>query len=141
MYGGGLMLLIGGFAAYQGSSYRFGTLTRIGPGMLPVGLGLLLMALGTAIVVTARVQEAPATVAPPQWRGWSCIAASLVAFVVLGRYGGLLPASAAVVLIAALGDRDNTLGAALALAAVLVAVTVVVFWWGLRLQLPLLQWG
>ncbi|MEJ0045599.1 MAG: hypothetical protein WDN04_05275 [Rhodospirillales bacterium] len=43
----------------------------------------------------------------PEWRGWICIVASVLAFVVLGKYGGLLPATFAIVFIAALGDRDN----------------------------------
>jgi hypothetical protein len=92
----------------------------------------------------ASLRSAPvATLARlrPEWRGWFCICASIVAFVVLGNYGGLLPASFATVFIAALGDRKNSLAAALALAAAMTLVCFVVFWWLLRLQLPLFQWG
>jgi hypothetical protein len=46
---------------------------------------------------------------PPEWRGWLCICSSIVAFAVIGKYGGLLPATFAIVFIAALGDRQNTL--------------------------------
>ncbi|MDR3473287.1 MAG: tripartite tricarboxylate transporter TctB family protein [Devosia sp.] len=142
-YGGGLMVLIGLFAAYQGASYKIGTLSRMGPGLLPVALGVLLAAIGCTIAMTARASdpEAPDRKRRPEWRGWFCISAGVVAFIVLGRYGGLVPAAFAIVFISALGDRDNTVLGAFILAGALVIVAVVVFWWGLQLQLPLFQWG
>ena len=140
-YAGGLMMLIGLFAAYQGAGYRVGTLSRLGPGMLPLAIGVLLVAIGAIIAATAHANAADAAAARPEWRGWFCIAASIVAFIVLGRYGGLVPASFAIVFISALGDRDNSVLGALVLALALLAVTVAVFWWGLQLQLPLFRWG
>ena len=76
----------------------------------------------------------------PEWRGWFCICAGVVAFAVLGRYGGLVPATFASVFIAALGDRKNSLLASLVLAAAMTVVCVVVFWWLLKIQLPLFGW-
>ena len=49
---------------------------------------------------------------PPEWRGGFCIGASIVAFVVLGKYGSLLLATFAIVFISALGDRQNTVARA-----------------------------
>jgi hypothetical protein len=60
---------------------------------------------------------------------------------VLGTYGGLLPATFATVFIAAMGDRKNRTWEALLLAAAMTLVCLVVFWWLLRVQLPLFQWG
>jgi len=45
------------------------------------------------------------------------------------------------VFISALGDRDNTLTEALLLSLAMCFIAVVVFWWALKLQLPLFQWG
>ena len=43
--------------------------------------------------------------------------------------------------ISALGDRDNTLTEAVLLSLAMSFIAVVVFWWALKLQLPLFQWG
>jgi hypothetical protein len=78
---------------------------------------------------------------PAEWRGWLCIILSLIVFVVLGRFGGLVPASFAVVFISALGDRDNTVKSAFLLACAMALIAVVVFSWALQLQFPLFRWG
>jgi hypothetical protein len=142
-YGGALMMLIGLAVAWQGTSYDVGSLVRMGPGFFPVALGVLLILTGAAIALTAkgRIPEGEEEALPPEWRGWICITLSIVAFIVLGTYGGLLPATFAVVFIAALGDRQNTVKSALLLSLAMVAVCLVVFWWGLKLQFPLFQWG
>ena len=141
--GGMLMTAIGLAAEFQGSSYQLGTLERMGPGFFPTALGVILAAAGLAIAVTARFTqyEGELEVLAPEWRGWACIIGALVAFVVLGKYGGLLPATFAIVFISALGDRQNTLLGSILLALGSVVVAVVVFWWALQMQFPLFQWG
>jgi putative tricarboxylic transport membrane protein len=52
-YAGGLMLLLGTGAAVTGSGYKFGSLARMGPGFMPVMLGILLAFLGILIAGTA----------------------------------------------------------------------------------------
>lgn len=142
-YGGGLMLLVGAGAIFKGLDYQVGSLTHMGPGYFPVAVGSVLAAMGALIALGARRQTA-GTVKPgrpPEWRGWLCIALANLAFVLLGHYGGLVPATFAVVFIAALGDRQNSLKSALLLALAMVAVSVIVFSWALQLQLPLFRWG
>jgi hypothetical protein len=144
-YGGGLMLLFGLGAIWEGMSYRIGTLVRMGPGFFPVALGVILALTGVAIMIGA----AAAAAVPgekeenlrPEWRGWICISLSIVAFVVLGKYGGLIPATFAVVFISAMGDRQNTIKSALLLSTVMCGVCVLVFWYALQVQFPLFQWG
>ena len=143
-YGGALMMLIGLGAIVPGAGYRIGSLTAMGSGFFPVALGFILVVLGAWIAATARRAPPEAVTeprAPPEWRGWLCIPSSIVAFVVLGKYGGLLPATFAVVFISALGDRDNSLLSAFLLAAAMSVVCVVVFWWALQVQFPLFTWG
>ncbi|MEO6927945.1 MAG: tripartite tricarboxylate transporter TctB family protein [Casimicrobiaceae bacterium] len=140
--GGALMIAIGIAAAVQGTSYHMGSLSHMGPGFFPVSLGVILTLTGLAIAITARftTYDGDEVVLPPEWRGWLCIGGSIVAFVVLGAYGGLLPATFAIVFISALGDRTNTWKSAVVLSLAIVAVCVVVFWWALQLQFPLFTW-
>lgn len=142
VYGGALMIVLGVAASVQSLSYPRGTLAHMGPGFFPLTLGIVLTATGVAIVAAAR-PAAPHPGAEPrtaEWRGWICIALGILAFIVLGGHGGLVPATFAVVFISALGDRRNTVASALLLALATVVVAVVVFWWGLHMQFPLFGW-
>jgi len=142
-FAGALMIAIGVAAIIGGRHYPMGTLSRMGPGYFPVALGVILALLGLGIAATARfhVREGEDAVLPPEWRGWFLIAISIVAFVVLGKYGGLIPATFAVVFISALADRENSLLSATILGLATVAVCVVVFWWALQMTFPLFGWG
>lgn len=141
-YAGALMIVIGLAAVIQGRQYPIGTLSRMGPGFFPVALGAILAFTGLAIIATARFTaiQAEEKALPPEWRGWFCIGLSVLAFVLLGKYGGLIPATFAVVFISALADRQNTILAAATLALATVAISVVVFWWALQMNFPLFAW-
>lgn len=142
-WGGALMVLIGLGALVQGSRYPLGTLSRMGPGFYPVALGAILALVGLALIATARFSKVQVEekALPLEWRGWLLICASIVAFVVLGKYGGLVPATFAIVFIAALADRENTLVSATILALATVAICIVVFWWALQMNFDLFGWG
>jgi Tripartite tricarboxylate transporter TctB family len=140
---GALICVIGVAATLQGRTYPMGTLSQMGPGFFPVVLGLLLAAIGAVLLLTAGIAGGTeaAERRTPEWRGWACIALAIIAFAVLGDYGGLLPATFASVFIAALGDRRNGVLRSFILAVFMVCVCLVVFWWALKVQLPLFQWG
>jgi len=148
-YGGALMVFVGLVAAYAGFGYNVGTPARMGPGFFPVSVGLLLALTGLLIALSARsVKPQPAPGhghghghSLPDLRGSICIILSVLAFLLFGIYGGLVPATFAIVFISALGDRENTVTQAVLLALAMCMVSVIVFWWALRLQLPLFQWG
>ena len=144
-YGGGLMFLVGAAAIYEGFDYQVGSLTHMGPGYFPVAVGTVLAAMGMLIALGARRQAPNSSAAgvrrPPEWRGWICIILANLAFVVLGRYGGLIPATFAVTFISALGDRKNSFRSAFLLALAMAVVSAIVFSWALQLQLPLFRWG
>ncbi len=152
-----LLIALGSGALALGLGYRTGSLSRMGAGYVPVVLGVLLILVGVAIGVTATA-TATATDAGSHERvdplaghtrhargldvrGGVCIIGGVLAFVALGVYGGLVPASFGSVFVAALGDRGNSWRGAAALSAILTLFGVVVFHVGLRLQLPLFQWG
>ena len=143
-YGGALMFLLGIAAVTRGVAYQVGTISRMGPGMFPAVVGGLLALTGIAIFFirdeTPDVHHVNET-GRVEWRAWLLICLSLVAFIVVGRYGGLAPATFALVFISALADRDNTVVHALLLALAMVAICVVVFWWLLQVQFPLFRWA
>ncbi|PLZ02670.1 tripartite tricarboxylate transporter TctB [Burkholderia sp. WAC0059] len=144
-YGGALIMFLGLAAVHVGIGYDTGTLQNMGPGFFPVAVGVFMVVLGVLIALNARGEDEGADPderhRPPEWRGWTCIGLSIVAFVLIGKYGGLLPATFAIVFIAALGDRDNSVTQAGLLAAAMCVVSAAVFWWALQLQLPLFAWG
>lgn len=149
-YGGALLVLIGIAAAYQGRTYGVGSLTNMGSGFFPTCVGILLALVGIGVAGSAATKarfpdgdalEGSEKALPSQWRGWLCIGGGVAAFTVLGKWGGLLPATFAIVFISAFGDNGNTWKSAVILAASICVVSVVIFWWALQLQFPLFSWG
>jgi hypothetical protein len=143
-YAGGLMMLFGLFMAVNGPSYRLGTLMHMGPGFMPTVLGVILTFLGVLIAVTAigSPDTGEERILPehPQWRGWFCILAGPVLFILCGSYGGLIPGTFACVLVSAFGDRTTTWKEALVLAAVVTVLGVAIFSYLLQVPMPLLAW-
>jgi hypothetical protein len=154
-YGGVGLIALGLGAAMTSLRYGIGSVTDMGAGFFPAAVGCLLALLGLGIALGAwRAQEPtqeptqeltqePVDAEPlaPEWRGWLCIILSIIAFIVIGAHLGLLPATFAIVFISALGDRRNTIRGAALLAAAISLLCVVLFWWALRVQMPLLLWN
>ena len=137
------MFLVGLGAVVQGRNYKIGSLTQMGPGFFPVVLGTILALCGIALAIGAKVSSPKEEEQKfrPEWSAWACILVAIVAFVILGKYGGLVPATFALVFISALADRQNTAKTALILAVAMAIAAVVVFWWALQLQFQLFTWG
>ncbi len=136
----GIAILVIGFR------YRMGTLVHMGAGFIPVVLGILMTTVGLVIgllATTGTAEEKAAQALPelPDLRGGVCILVAVGVFVLLGAYGGLVPAAFGSVFVAAMGDRNNTWKTALLLALAMTVFGVVVFHYGLRVQLPLFMWG
>lgn len=144
LLGGCLIIALGIAVILGGYSYQVGTLSRMGPGLFPIILGFLLVILGALMLITVKAlppDDEADDAGPSQWRGWGCILAGLFAFILFGKYGGLAPATFALVFISALGDREHTVRSALILAAGVTVVGALIFSWGLQLQFPLFRWG
>ena len=146
-YAGGLMMLFGLFAAANGPRYTLGTLMHMGPGFMPTTLGVILVLLGIAIAVNAATakegEAAEEGILPehPEWFAWGCILASPLAFILFGKFGGMIPGTFMCVFVAALGDRDMTLRGAAVLAAGVTFVGVMLFHYLLKIPMPVLKWG
>jgi hypothetical protein len=142
-YAGGLMLLLGVGAAVTGTGYKFGTLARMGPGFMPVVLGVVLAFLGLLIAGTALGSSDPEEKRflpdHPQWFGWLCIIGGPILFIILGELGGMIPAVFACVFVCALGDKTATYKSSLILAAGITVFGVVLFHYLLSIPFPLLR--
>lgn len=138
----GMLMAIGIATAVGGSNYTVGSLAKMGPGFFPVALGTLLILLSLLMVVTpVSMEDKLADEQPaPEYRAWACVTLGVIAFIVLGKYGGLVPGTFSLVLISALGDKRNTLKSALALAAGVTVLAVLLFKLLLELQIPLFTW-
>jgi hypothetical protein len=145
-FAGGLMVLIGLGTGVEGTTLRIGSLRQMGPGFFPTALGVILAFVGVLIVLGARQ---PAGIAGddddaipdhPEWRGWLCILAGPILFIILGAYAGLLPATFACVFVASLGDRTTTVKEALVLATGVTIFGVILFSYVLHVSFPILRW-
>lgn len=138
-----LLMLLVGMATVLGSfNYQIGSLARMGPGYFPLILGAGLMLVALLIAITPPSTDAAEDyVFVPQYKAWFLVFVSVVAFVVLGQYGGLIPATFVLAFIATLADKENSLKTALVVAVSLTIMAVVVFYYGLQMQFPLLRWG
>lgn len=140
--GGSVLALIGLFAALNaGMNYELGTIMRMGPGMFPMGLGVILLAFGILIIIPAlsRAGELPDV----DYRQAVWILGSILVFAVTIRPIGLVPAILLQTVMCRQAEDDShrlnwwqtgVLAASLALLAVLV------FPIGLGVPLNLFAW-
>lgn len=147
-YAGALMAMIGAGAAYQGSQYGVGSLAAMESGFFPTVLGVALVFVGAAIAATngkdgdAKTglenaqHSAPATV---DWRSWIAIIAGVCLFIACSEYLGLLPAVFSCVFVSAIGSRATSWKQALVLAICVTVFGVLLFGFGLKVQIPTLR--
>jgi hypothetical protein len=137
--GGALLVAVGAvFAIYSWIHYPLGSVTRMGAGMVPFSLGVLLAILGGMVFMTSLSREGSFTeirVATPL-----VILASVVVFALVIIPFGLLPAAFLATLIAAFADLSFRPVRNVILAAVLSAVAYLIFAVGLQLPIPLFAW-
>lgn len=137
---GGLALsAIGLYAAFQAWGYEFGSMTRMGPGYFPVGLGLLLAVLGLTVAVPAFFREGdPIKV---EWRTMALVLGSLLVFAAALKTLGLLAATVLAVVVSSLADRQTRWRGRLFIAGGVALVTFLVFAVGLSMVLPIWPWS
>jgi Tripartite tricarboxylate transporter TctB family len=145
-YAGGLVSLVGAFVALNALNYQIGSLTRMGPGMFPLVLGILLAALGVLIAVNAGEVEGDSLdhladdASPyPDVRGGVAIVGGMIAFIFLTQTIGFVGGTFACVFLAAIGDRKSTWIGSVVLSVVVTVIGVLVFIYGLKMNLPLFQ--
>lgn len=136
--GAAALAAFGAYGIWQGSQYHVGQLTRMGPGMFPVGLGLLLLVLALVVLFDKPGEEASARRSSP--RAVGCIFGSIVAFGLVVERFGVVPATVVLVVVASLAERRLRPLTTAAIALGLSAVAVLLFIEGLGLPMQAFDW-
>lgn len=137
--GGAALILTGAFVtAYALATLSMGTITEMGPGMFPAALGVILAGLGVAVLVPAifRAGEMPGV----DLRSLLTISFSILAFAVILRPFGLIPAIVVSTLVASRADSKMSLPGVVLLAAGLALGATLIFRVGLGVLIPILAW-
>lgn len=144
-YAGMLMTLLGIGVTFNSTAYTLGTLMHMGPGMFPFLLGIVLTFIGLMIFGTALVtplgEDEHILPRQKEWRGWGCILAGPILFIILGEFFGMVPATFSCVFVSALGDREATVKNAFLLAAGVTFFGVLLFSYVLQIPFPMFRWG
>lgn len=112
----GLLCLLGLAVALQVSASSVARISGLGAGVLPVLLGALLMCGGILWLFDSRFSpddDDGVDIGASKWRGSCGLASGVFAFLIVGKYGGLLPAVFALAFITVLGDPRHTWRSAL----------------------------
>jgi Tripartite tricarboxylate transporter TctB family len=139
----GLMFVVVGLAfAWGATNYHFGQSARPGPAYFPFGLGLLLAVLGAIVLFKALTVETADgdPVGAFAWKPLLFIVGTVALFGWALPHLGMFIALPILVVVAALAGDEFHWGEALLEAAILTAVSWVIFVWGLNLTLPLRPW-
>ena len=117
-------------------NYNMGSAVRMGPAYFPTLVGGLLLALG--LVVILKSFFVASGVVPRMYvRPLLIVLVAVCLFGALLQPLGLVAASAAMIVVGALGGQAFRWKEVLVLTAILVAFSVAVFVWGLGLPFPL----
>jgi len=134
----GLVVLgISSFFAYGALDYRIGTMTRMGPGYVPLILGLIGMALGVAIILTSIGRSGG--LESFRWRVVLPVVASIAAFLLLLPRTGLIPATFVSVVVAAFASPKSRILPTLLLGVVVAVLIWISFVVLLGLLIPVLR--
>lgn len=106
-------------------NYAFGSITRMGPGFVPILLGLLLMVFGAIGAWQGR--RAPEVSLDLRWRPFVFIMGGIVVWVLLVDEVGFVPSTVALVVISAQAEREITWLETLLLAACMTLVGYLIF--------------
>lgn len=134
----GLVVLFGLGVLVGGSTYSIGTLTRMGPGFLPVAFGALMIVLGLGMLAAARNSDTPSPAG--SWRGAFTVSAAMLAWALLVEHLGFLLATFALVVIVSLAERGIHPLRVIVLALGLSGAGYLIFIYCFAVPLPLLPW-
>ncbi len=128
-------------AHYAAENYPIGTLRRMGPGMFPMWLGILIASLGGLLALTAWLRSEDEWHMPElPWRTVTLVVAGVVAFSLLVKSAGLIPAVLAVAGISSFADKTVGIVNVTLLSTILCAIAFAIFNLALGMGFKLLEW-
>jgi hypothetical protein len=137
----GLLFVVVGLAfAYAASTYRMGVVSSMGPGYFPFWLGILLTFLGACVFVSGVRAGETAAARLDRWdlKSLVIIVGSIALFGVLLAPLGLIGAIVVIVVASSLASPEFNWGVTILNTAILIALSLAIFVWGIGLPLPLL---
>lgn len=134
---GGTFIALGVAFGAGSLAYDIGTPVRMGPGYVPLVLGVVLAGLGVLVVVKGFIAGEGEPIGEVDWRAVVLITAALLFFGVTVRGLGVVGALFGASLLAALARSQTSRREALVIAVGLTALSVVIFIVALQLRLPL----
>ena len=135
----GAIFIAFGLAFAVGSlAYDIGSPVNMGPGYVPLALGVVLVGLGGLVVVKGLLAGEGGPIGHVDWRAVILITASLLFFGITVRGLGVVGALFGTTLIATLARAATGFREALVIAAALTVVSVLIFIVALQLRLPLI---
>lgn len=141
MIGGAVLFAGGAFVVgYAVTQYQLGSLARMGPGLFPAALGILLCLFGIALAIQALLR--PGTLPSVKLRPLIFVLASILVFGLTIRRFGIAPAVVLLTLVASLADPRLSWPKAMLLAAGLAMLAVLIF--NVALDIPIaavIWWG
>ena len=137
--GGLVVIAIAVFAFWQGANLSVGTLGGMGPGMLPLGLSVLLGVLGAMLCLDAVLEGSPRL---DRWslRGPLFVLGAIVAFGAAVRPLGLVIAGPLAIVIGAFASNEVRWGETLIVGAIMTVFCIGLFKFALGLPIPLAPW-
>jgi hypothetical protein len=138
-FAAGLLYIATGATFSMGALfYKMGSAARMGPGYFPFWLGLLLVVIGIVVLAgSVRVRSPETTFPKLDWQVLAWILASVVLFGLLLVRAGLVISLVALVLVSSRASHEFKWKGAVLNAALLLAMCLGAFVFGLGLQLPL----
>ncbi len=138
-WAGVMFIAFGAMAIYLSLDYPFGTGARMGPGYFPTWLGIIMSALGVAIMIGGLRVEGP-KVQKFAFKAILLLGAGFIFFGWAIDHVGFVIATATLVVLAAAAGRDFRYKEVIIMVIVLLIGTWALFIKGLELPFPLFWW-
>lgn len=137
--GGAALIGLGLFvSAYSYQTMPLGTVSRMGPGLMPFSLGWMLAGFGVIIAAGSIVNRIQ--IERFEWRPFSCVVGAIVLFSLVARPLGMAPAVACVLILANLAELKMSKLQFVALLIALPTLCYLAFSVGLGVPLSLFKW-
>lgn len=138
-----VLMAFGATVAIIAAGYPQGSLLRPGSGLVPLALGCLIVLLGVAIMVEARLggRQPPEITDSDEVPGLrqaiavGAVSIGLIAFALLVERAGLVAATIVLIILTGLGEARIRWLSLIALAIAMAATSVAIFIWGFNLPL------
>jgi hypothetical protein len=135
---GAVFIVLGLGFALGALAYDIGTPLRMGPGYVPLILGVVLVGFGILVIAKGFIAGEGEPIGNVDWRAVVLITASLLFFGITIRGLGVVGALFGASLLATLARSSTSLREALVIAVGLTVLSVAIFIFALQLRLPLI---